>query len=373
MLDAIVVGLGGFGSAALYHLALRGARVLGLESFHAAHAWGSSHGQTRIIRKAYFEHPNYVPLLHAAYALWRALEQETGRTLLVQAGLVLSGRPESESIAGTLRSAREHNLAVELLSPADARRRFDGFVFPDDFQTIFEQQAGFLEVESCVQSHLDRARALGASMGFGEPVVSWRAVAGGVEVVTSQNCYQAGRLVVTAGPWASQILAELLAAQLQVVRKPVFWFPAGRNLSLSAGTPTFFFETAFGQFYGFPRIDGNCLKVAEHTRGDVADPGSVDRALHPEDLAAVARFLRVHLPGVRPIPAAHSVCLYTKTPDQHFLIDWHPRHRQVVFGAGFSGHGFKFTTVLGQALAEMALNGRTALPVQFLSLSRLMA
>ncbi len=377
--DTIVLGVGGFGGGTLYHLARRGVRVLGIERFSVAHDRGSSHGETRIIRKAYFEHPDYVPLLHRAYDLWHDLERETGRRLVHPVGLFIAGAPNCESVAGTVLAAERHKLPIERLSPATARPRFPGFEFDDEFEIVFEPQAGYLEVEKCVAAHVEAAVRHGAVLRTNETVAGWKSDGCRVLVKTDKGEYAAASLVITAGPWAGEVLRGCAAGSgmvnwgnlLRVVRKPVFWFAAGPGYDAATGTPTFFFETAAGQFYGFPRIDGRMLKVAEHTGGDaVSDPLAVDRTQHADDLDRLRTFLRGHLPGIGAAPERHSVCMYTKTPDSHFCIDRHPQWGNVAVGAGFSGHGFKFTTVLGEALADLALAGTTSLPVGFLSVKR---
>jgi sarcosine oxidase len=377
--DTIVLGVGGFGSGAVYHLARRGMRVLGIERFGIAHDRGSSHGETRIIRKAYFEHPDYVPLLHRAYELWHDLERESGCTLLHPVGLFIAGDRECESVSGTLLAARMHNLPLVQLTAAEARKRFPGYQFRDNFIVVFEQEAGYLDVEACVADHVAAAVRHGAEIKTGETVIAWQSDGRQVTVRTDRDEYAAASLVITAGPWATQILdagpgsrqPSGWSKHFRVVRKPVFWFGAGDIYDTSRGNSTFFFETAAGQFYGFPRIDGRTIKLAEHTGGDaVADPLTVDRALHPGDMTGVDEFVREFLPAIDPQPVRHSVCMYTKTPDSHFCIDRHPEWGNVVVGAGFSGHGFKFTTVLGEALADLAQSGRTELPVGFLSFQR---
>ncbi len=379
--DCIVLGVGGFGSGALYHLARRGVRVLGIEQFGVAHDRGSSHGETRIIRKAYFEHPDYVPLLHRAYDLWHELERETGRQLMHRVGLFIAGSPERESVAGTLHAAALHKLSLERLDPAAARVRFPGYRFHDDFSVLFEPEAGYLEVENCVATHVAAAVARGAQLRTNETVIHWQSDGRHVVVKTETGEYSAASLVITAGPWASQVLGDAFPGLggnlLRVVRKPVFWFAAGDTYDASRGNSTFFFETPCsletpgGQFYGFPRIDGRTIKMAEHTGGEtVVDPLTVDRTHHAADLARVGEFLKEFMPAIDPTPVRYSVCMYTKTPDNHFCIDRHPEWGNVVVGAGFSGHGFKFTSVLGEALADLALAGRTNLPVGFLSLRR---
>lgn len=370
--DCIVLGVGGFGSSALYHLARRGVRVLGLEQFGVAHDRGSSHGETRIIRQAYFEHPDYVPLLQRGYQLWRELESETNQRLFHEVGLFAAGPADGEVVPGTLLAAKLHGLPVEQLTPREACLLFPGYRFPEEFSVVFEQQAGYLEVENCVATHIEAAVQHGATLKADETVVSWNSEGCSVRVQTDKNTYEAAKLIITAGPWAGKMLADL-GLPLTVVRKPLFWFPTSDPVfDVAAGNSTFFFEMPTGQFYGFPRIDGATVKVAEHTGGEiVADALTVDRGVHENDLTQLANFLRTCMPAVQPQPLRHAICMYTKTPDCHFLIDHHPQHANVVFGAGFSGHGFKFTSVLGEVLADLAMKGTTTQPVGFLSLSRL--
>ena len=378
--DVIVLGVGGFGSGALSHLARRGLNVLGIDQFGAAHDKGSSHGETRIIRKAYFEHPDYVPLLLRAYDLWSELEAESQRQLFWPCGLMLAGLPDSEAVSGARLSARQHALTIENLSPAAAMQRWPGFRIPDAFDVVFEPEAGFLKVEECVQTHLDRAAAHGATVQLDDPVVSWTSNGHEVRVRTAGREFIAGALVITAGAWAASVMADL-KLPLQVLRKPVFWHTAtSPAYGLSAGMPTFYFEMPpdvrqVGNlphaFYGFPSLDGQLLKVAEHTGGQlVSDPLHVDRDSHDEDIRPIAAFLQSCLPDVSPQPTRHSVCMYTVTPDRHFVVDRHPEFANVVLGCGFSGHGFKFTSVLGEALADLATTGRTDLPIGFLRLNR---
>lgn len=364
--DVAILGLGGMGSAAAWHLARRGATVVGIDQFGPAHDLGSSHGETRIIRKAYFEHPSYVPLLQRAYALWHDLERCAGRTLFHQVGLFIGGLPECESVAGTLQAAREHHLPLERFTASQAERRFPGFRFPPEFLVVREAQAGYLEVENCVRAQLEAARSLGADLRFHQPVLGWDLTATGVSLQTASTTIHAQKLVLAAGPWASQFIP-----QLTVRRKPVFWFPCTSELTLEHGAGTFFLETATGQFYGFPSLDGQAFKVAEHTGGQtVHDLSQVDRALQPDDLEPIREFLQTYVPAARLEPSRHSVCLYTLTPDQHFLIDTHPDSERIIVAAGFSGHGFKFTPVVGEAVADLALSGQTDLPIGFLSWKR---
>jgi sarcosine oxidase len=370
--DCIVLGAGGFGSSALYHLARRGVRAVGLDRFGIAHDRGSSHGETRIIRKAYFEHPDYVPLLHRAYELWDELQTAYGQQLFFPVGLLEAGLPHGELIAGIRQVLKTYpDLQVEQLPLADARRRFPGFHFPDDYAVVFEPDAGYLRVEECVNAHIELAVKHAAVVKTDEAVQEWTADGESFRVQTAKGEYQAERLIVTAGPWAGQILADL-QLPLKVTRKVLFWHPTtAPYYNLDQKAPTFCIDTPQGFFYGFPSLDGRTVKLAEHTGGQVvADPLTVERSLLPDDPRPVVDFIRRGMTALKLEAVRHKVCLYTNTPDLHFIIDRHPRHDRLVFGAGFSGHGFKFTSVLGQVLADLAIDGKTSQPVGFLGLSR---
>lgn len=369
--DCIVIGVGGYGSAVLDHLARRGVRVLGIERFGIAHDRGSSHGQTRIIRKAYFEHPDYVPLCIRAYELWDSLEAESNVRLLNLSGLMLAGPSEGEAISGSKLAAERFSVTLESVSAPDAQTRFPGFRIPDELAVVYEPEAGFLFVEECVAAHIGRAIHHGAVLQLEETVNSWQSDGTSVSVTTDRNTYSAAKLIITAGPWAPKLLADL-NVRLDVVRKPQLWYEITTNdYSVDRGCPSYLFERSDGIFYGFPSLDGKALKVAEHTAGDpVADPMQLDRSIHSIDTDPVERFLAECLPGVNRIPVRHAVCMYTLTSDRHFIVDRHPEFPNVVFGAGFSGHGFKFTPALGEAMADLALDGETSLPIQFLSLDR---
>jgi sarcosine oxidase len=371
--DVLILGTGGVGSAATFHAARRGLRVIGIDRFPGGHDRGSSHGQSRIIRLAYFEHPDYVPLLQRAYANWDELERLQNERLFFRVGLLEAGVPEGATIHGILTAARLHNLAVESLDPATCRTRYPGFRLPEHFAAVFEKDAGYLLVERCVLTHLEQARRAGAQLVVGETIQSWSAQGGRVTVRTDRETYEADRLIVTAGAWAGRLLGDL-GVPLQVRRKHLHWYPAPRHpYHADAGCPTFLFETAPEEtFYGFPDIDGRGLKVAEHSGGAIiADPLTDDRGVEPEDRRRVEAFLSAYLPGVGRPARDHCVCHYTMSPDGHFLVDRHPRHPEVAFAAGLSGHGFKFTSVLGEVLVELAIDSHTRLPIDFLSLRRL--
>jgi monomeric sarcosine oxidase len=369
--DAIVLGTGGVGSAALFHLARRGVRALGLDRFPPGHDRGSSHGATRIIRQAYFEHPDYVPLLLRAYELWAELAERQRRRLYHEVGLLQIGPPNGEVVPGVLASAEQHHLPIEELTARQISARWPGFRAAEGHRGAFERRAGYLEVEACVLAHLEEALALGAELLTDRTVRGWRAAGSGVVVETDRESFSAGSLVIAAGAWAGQFLGEL-GVRLEVRRKPLFWFEAMETAYDAArGCPCFLFETPAGVFYGMPQIDALGVKVAEHTGGAVVtDPLAVTRGLEPAERRRVEEFISASLPQVSHRMTQHSVCMYTMSPDAHFLVDRHPAHPQVCFAAGLSGHGFKFTGVLGEALADLAIDGRTSLPVGFLGTDR---
>lgn len=371
MYDAVVIGCGGVGSAALSSLARAGAHVAGIERFTPAHQYGSSHGETRIIRLSYFEHPDYVPLLRRSYELWAELEQRRGEELYLQTGLLQVGPEDGIVVPGVLRSASDHGLAVEELDAPAVERRFPGFELPESHRAVFEERAGILRVEACVLAQLADAQASGAELRTQEQVLGLELEDDAVLVRTTRGSLRARRAVVTAGPWAGEVLAEL-GLPLQVLRKSLFWFETGESCyQQRCGAPAFFFETSDGMYYGFPALDGDGVKVAEHTGGSpVSDPLEVDREVRPEEEQRLRAFLASHLPGVRGRRTRHEVCLYTKSPDEHFFLGAVPSAPQLLVAAGLSGHGFKFVPSLGEHLAELALERSPHLDCEFLALGR---
>ena len=371
--DAIVLGVGGFGSSCLTHLARRGLSVLGVDQLFPGHSRGSSHGETRIIRQAYFEHPDYVPLLLRAYDLWNELQSTIGRDLLTICGLAIAGPGEGEAVSGTRLAAQQHNLELHDLSHDEAQQRMPGFSIPEHFDVVYESTGGVLKVEDCIRAHVDEAVRLGAQLRIGEEVIRWSSDGRTITIQTNRTTIEAATLVITAGAWSSQLLSTVPdVPKIQVLRKVLQWHRVrSQDYSIGKGGLGFLFEMPEGAFYGFPSFDGTTLKIAEHTGGEpVADPGQLDRSLRPEDVARLAEFISRVMPQLEPQPLRHSVCMYSMSPDGHFIVDRHPMFSNVVFGAGFSGHGFKFAPVVGEALADLAMNGQTDLPVDFLGLSR---
>ncbi len=352
--DTIVLGLGGMGSAVAAHAAARGARVLGLERFGPAHARGASHGESRIIRQAYFESPDYVPLLRRAYALWDALEARTGLTLRAQTGGLFVGRPESRVVAGTLESARRWSLEHDVYEAAELRRVFPMVTPLDDEIGVYEAVAGAVFPEAAVRAHLLVAADAGAELRFGVRATGWEARGTGVRVTLADGAQvEAQRLAICAGPWFEQ-LAPGLGIPLRVERKVQFWFAPIEHAAVTpAHLPIYAVERDGEEmFYGFPDFGGGA-KIAHHGRGSAADPDALDRDVREEEIAAARRALASFVPAAAGAFVRADPCMYTLTPDEHFVIGAHPAHPDVVLAGGFSGHGFKFVPVVGEIVAAL--------------------
>jgi monomeric sarcosine oxidase len=368
--DAIVIGVGGMGSAATGSLASRGLNVLGIEQFGIGHSSGSSHGQTRIIRQAYFEHPNYVPLLQRAYQLWEELEHRTGQTLFIRSGLVQIGRPDGNVIGGVDASASQHGLPVTRLSRQECLSQFPQFFLAEDHVAILEKNAGYLLVEDCVRALAETARSGGVTILENSPVLKIEPAARECIVRTATESFVAPHLVVTAGAWCRDLLP--MPVRLRVLRKHLDWFESADPRMASAnGCPAFLYELSDGCFYGFPAIDERGVKVAEHSGGEpIDDPSRLDDSVDPQIRNRIETFVRQHLPGVTLRHRHHQVCMYTMSPDEHFIVDRHPFYRNVVVVGGLSGHGFKFATVLGEVASQLIVDERPALPIEFLGFQR---
>ena len=376
MYDVIVLGLGAMGSAAAYHLAARGKRVLGLERFSAAHDLGSSHGDSRIIRQAYHEHPSYVPLAQRSYQLWERLEQDSGRSMLERTGGLMVGPPGSPVVEGAILSATQHNLPFEVLTAGELKNRFPAFRPRDNETAMFEAAAGFLRPEVAIHAHLQMASQCGAELHFHEPVKAWSATSSGdsVTVTTEMGVYQAARLVLAPGAWAPQILSEL-QVKFDVRRHVMCWFQPLGNTAIfrSNACPIYIWDVDGANcFYGFPITGGmnDGVKVAMHSGGQRCTADTVNRDISEADIDELRDYLKAFIPALSGPYSRAVVCLYTLTPDQHFVVSLHPSYRQVSIAAGFSGHGFKFSCVIGEALADLAIDERTRSSFDFLSPQR---
>jgi len=376
MYDVILVGLGGMGSPAAYELAARGKRVLGLEQHAPGHDRGSSHGGSRLIRQAYFEDPAYVPLVRRAYELWRRLEAETNRDLMTLCGGLMLGHRGSEVLEGSLRSAREHDLPCEVLEAEEVRRRFPALDPDPETVALYEAVSGFIDPASAMDTQRELAAGLGAELRFGEPVVSWEAADSGegVRVETPQAVYEAERLVIASGAWAPALLADM-GLPLEPERRVICWFEPG-------GEPDPFLPGNFPVFIWEP-VDGNtftCFPIAPGERGVKTvffraggvpcDPDTLDRHVRAEEISFAREYLAAYVPALAGRCLATDVCMYTNTPDEHFVIGLHPDHPQVSFASPCSGHGYKFATVVGEILADLATEGATRHPIEMFSPAR---
>jgi sarcosine oxidase len=379
MYDVVVLGLGGMGSAALARIAMRGKRVLGIEQFAEAHEFGSSAGRSRIIRKAYFEDPAYVPLLERAYELWREIERLSDTKLLDLVGLLLVGRPTSTTIAGARASAALHGLALEDLTRDDILARYPTLNVLEDEAGVFERDAGMVFPEKAIAAHLAVARAAGAETRFSTAVRSYESTPFRSYASTSQcirltlddgSTIDAARLAICAGPWLGEIARDL-HLPLRVQRNVQVWFEPRTPAYGIDRFPAFLIERDGWPvpLYGFPDY-GYGVKAALHAYGDITTPEALDRNIRDADIERVASALDAWMPGAAGRFLAGKACMYTLTPDEHFIIDLHPSDSRIVIAGGFSGHGYKFCSVVGEAIADLALDGGTSLPIDFLAIDR---
>ncbi|MDQ6671642.1 MAG: N-methyl-L-tryptophan oxidase [Chloroflexota bacterium] len=370
--DAIVVGIGGMGSATAYHLARRGQRVLGLERFQIPHSMGSSHGVTRIIRLAYYEHPSYVPLLQRSFELWRELQAGCGEQLLYVTGSIDAGPPGGGVFEGSLESCRLHGLPHEVLSGAQVSERFPAYRLPPDALALLQPDGGFLLPERCVVEHAAAARTLGAEIHSGERVRGWEALGDGIRAWTDGATYTAERLVLTAGAWATELVGPILQKLAVPERQVLIWLQIRRpDLFRLDRFPVFNVMVPEGRFYGFPEYGVPGFKFGKyHHLGEQVDPETVERLANPADEAPLRDFAERYFPDAAGATLDTQVCLFTNSPDEHFIVDVHPEYPQVSIAAGFSGHGFKFCSVIGEIMADLALQGETSHDIGLFRLKR---
>ncbi|MDR7482489.1 MAG: N-methyl-L-tryptophan oxidase [Armatimonadota bacterium] len=369
--DVIVIGVGGMGSAAVYHLAARGARVLGLEQFDIPHDRGSSHGVNRIIRLAYFEDPAYVPLLRRAYALWHELQHRFGEPLLYITGGIDAGLPGSVTIEGSLRSCALHHLPHEVLDAAALTRRYPGYRLAPEMVAVYQPDGGFVLSERAIVAHVLLAQAAGAEVHARERVLGWETDGLQVEVRTERAVYRAGRLVITAGPWVGR-LVPVLAPVAVPERQVLLWAQPRRPALFRLGAfPVFNLEAPEGRFYGFPVFGVPGFKIGRyHHRHEQVDPDTVGRDVTAADEAVVREGLRRYFPDADGPTMALKTCLFTNSPDEHFILDTLPGAPRVCVAAGFSGHGYKFCSVVGEIMADLALEGGSAFDLRLFRATR---
>lgn len=384
----IVIGVGSMGSAACYYLAKNGYRVLGLEQFDITHELGSHAGQSRIIRKSYFEHPDYVPLMERAYHNWKELEKATGVKLYYKTGLLYGGNAANEIIKGVKHSAGLYNIELEELNAGSMTSRFPQFSFPKNFDILFEPDAGFLLPERSIQLLAEQAGKKGAIIHSYEKVIAWKKEGNGVKVKTDINIYQANQLVITAGAWSGKLIPAV-ADKIKVTRQCVAWIKtrptgsSGRAKNYSQfelnNFPCWMIgdDDKQGCYYGFPSLDTKKfgepagLKLAHHFPSQETDPDKVNRQVTKDDIENLRYCLEKYLPGAFDSVLHTKICLYSNSPDENFIIDRLPGYEEYVsIACGFSGHGFKFVSVVGEILADLAMNGKTNLPIEFLNAQR---
>ena len=369
--DAIVIGAGGMGSAAVYHLARRGLKVLGLEQFDIPHEMGSYHGHSRMIRYTLQEHPSYVQLVRRAYELWHELEETAGEQLLITTGSVRAGPPDSTFYRGAKAACDLYNIPHEVLSASEVNKRFPGYNFPEEISSIYQADGGFLLPERCIVDHVQAAEAAGAEVHTQEKVLSWDPQGDGVQVRTDRDTYDAARLVVTAGAWAAKLVPEV-AAYAVPERQVMGWFAPVRPDLFKVDTfPVFGVWTEEGRYYGFPSysVPGFKFGRAHHLLQKV-DPDQMDREVHAEDEAILRKAVTRYFPLASGRLLDHKTCMYTNSPDGQFMIGVLPDHPQVSVAAAFSGHGFKFASVIGEIMADLAQNGETDHDISLFRLDR---
>jgi sarcosine oxidase len=368
--DVVVCGLGITGSAALYALARRGVRVLGVERFAPGHERGSSHGETRVIRLGYFEHPSYVPLVRDAYARWRDIEKAAATKLLHATGTLEIGAPTSMLVEGSLTSIREHKLPYEVLGADELMHRFPAFRIPADYIGVLQPEGGYLRVEASVTALVQLAQTHGAEIRVGETVGQIVPNAGGVRIATDRGLIDAGTAIVSAGAWVKTLLPEL-PAPIRITRQVMAWFePVDPSLFDAGRLPVFLIESRHGVHYGFPPQAG-AIKVAKHHHADQrVDPETYDRTVSAADEALIRAAIAEHLPAASGRLIRAKTCIYTRTRDDDFIIDRLPQAPQIVVGSPCSGHGFKFAPVIGEVLADLATTGATPRDISRFALAR---
>ena len=370
--DAIVVGVGGMGSATAYYLARRGKRVLGLERFGIPHSMGSSHGHTRIIRLAYYEHPSYVLLLKRAYELWREIQQKAGERLLHITESIDAGPEDSWVFKGSWESCKLHDLPHEVLTGAELHRRYPGYHLPVEHLALVQPEGGFLAPEKCIVSYVMAAQEQGAEIHARERVLEWEPLDGGVRVRTDRGVYEADKLVVTAGAWDGELL-DVLDGLAVPERQVLAWLQPTRPERFRPDVfPVFNLLVDEGRFYGFPIFGVPGFKFGKyHHLEEIVDPEAFDREAHDYDEQLLREFAERYFPdGCGPTMDLQT-CMFTNTPDNHFVIDLHPDYEQVAFASPCSGHGYKFASVIGEIMADLAETGITRHDISLFRLDRL--
>jgi len=377
--DVIVVGVGSMGSSTCYHLASKGLSVLAIEQFDSPHDQGSHAGQSRIIRKAYFEHPHYVPLLEKAYSNWRDIERKAGKQIYFPTGLLYAGKPDQVLIKGVRESAQKYNINVESLSASEAKARFSRFFIPSNYEILFEPDAGFITPERAIQTYKELAKISGAEIHSNERVISWEKNRDTIKVLTNNSSYTCKKIIFTAGAWTEKLIPALKKS-LNVTRQVIAWVNPKENSAFELGKfPCWMIDDEHvpGMYYGFPSLDVKKfgapagLKLAYHYPGLPSDADNVNRVPEVEEESRLVSTMEKYLPNTYSSTHTLKTCLYANTPDENFILDFLPGYdKQVIIGGGFSGHGFKFVSAVGEILCDLATDGGTRLPIGFLNAAR---
>jgi sarcosine oxidase len=378
--DIIVIGVGSMGSAACYWLAKRGYKVLGLEQFEIPHEQGSHAGQSRIIRKAYFEHPDYVPLLQRAYYNWQQLEKQTGTQVYFKTGLLYHGPARHEMMKGVRDAASLYDIEINHLTRQQTESKFSQFKILPALENIYERDAGFIQPEKAVALYKSEAVKTGADIRTKETVLEWTKENGGIKVITDKNIYYTKKLIITAGAWAGKMIPGLNTS-LKITRQIIVWVkPTDGKMFMPGRFPCWMVadDKREGVLYGFPYLakekfgEPDGMKFALHYAADETNPDHIDRNITKKETDDLIQQVAEYIPAVADAAlVVAKTCLYTNSADENFIIDHLPGYdKDVTIACGFSGHGFKFVSVVGEILADLAMNGKTSLPIDFLSLKR---
>ena len=365
--EAIVVGLGAIGSAATFQLAKRGRRVLGIEMFQPGHDQGSSHGEHRMIRKSSFKIDGYVPLAERAFELWQELEAEADEPLLQWTGEVwLYHEASNPAYRAGIEDSIARGFRVEL-SEQELADRFPGFRLHEGMRALYEEGAGFLRSEAGIVTHVERARHHGATIQLEEEVTAWQVDGSGVRVETNRGTYFADRLILAAGAWSAELLGDLRFPMQVERRVNGFFRPSRPDLwSLDRGAPDFMLEVPEGSFYGMPAVGDIGVKIGL-SAGEPTTARTIRRSIEDSEIDYLSAVLNRYLPGASGPELRRMTCMCTYTIDGDFIVDHHAEHEQVIIACGFSGRGYKFAPVIGEIVADLALDGTTRHDVDFLS------
>lgn len=377
--EVIVIGVGSMGSSTCYHLAKNGVKVLGLEQFDIPNEKASHTGQSRIIRKAYYEHPDYVPLLERSYENWNSLEQEMGIQLYYKTGLIYFGKKEGEFMDSIRNCARQYHIELHQYSQIEQQKRYPQFILPDHYECLFEPEAGFVTPERAILAYCSMALKHGAQISTHEKTIKWKEHASGFSVTTDKRSYTCKKLILTAGAWINE-LSNQSVPNLKITQQWIGWVHTTFHANYERDKfPCWIIEQeeSKGIYYGFPSLPKipfgkpAGLKLGYHYPGHEINPDSPDMDASNLDKDLMIRILNRYMPGAYESINALKSCLYTNSADDHFIIDFDTENKNVIIATGFSGHGFKFASAVGEILTDLAIEGKTKHPIDFLKTDRL--